>query len=145
MAFFRLWIYDSAAAERFTGRRTAQDIVVAAHCDNRCAQFELQPARLAGIKALRAEQAYIGNGFRCSDKKLYFGMVMQRSCNIRQKTELHIQTLGGKVLAGMRHHLPAQDLFHVHAGEIDRQAASGDGRLHFLFMGLETPNACMQS
>ena len=145
MPLLWLGVNHDPAAERFAGRWAAQDVVVAAHGQDGRAQFELQPAGLAGVEGIRCQQTQVGNGFGRAGIQFHFGMVVQRSRGICQQAELHIQPLGGDVLAGMRQHFAAPDLLHIHTGKVNGHPAAGDSGLFLLFVGLEAADAGMQA
>ena len=145
MTPFWLRIDHNPAAKGFTGRWTAQDIVITAYGQDGCAQFELQPAGLTGIEGIRCQEAQIGNGFGCAGKQFHFGMVVQWSGNFCQQAELHIQPLGGGVLTGTYQHFATPDLRLIHAGKVDCDPAAGESNLFLLFVGLETADPGAQT
>ena len=141
MTFGRLGIYHHTAAQGFGRGWTAQNVAVTAHRHHGVTQFQLQPARFAGIEGFAPQQTRPGHHLGSADKKFHFGGVRQRTSGIGQETKMQVHPLGGAVLSWQRQHIAALNFIHLNAGEIDRRAAARLGGLLLLAVSLQGADA----
>src|SRR5437868_11705139 len=90
----RKWIEYQTTRDRLGGRVTAQNKMIAMHCNHRSLKSQLHKATTSGRNLRRSlEHPHTAQHFRCSDVKTYSRPRTQRARRTRQHVDPNIDNL----------------------------------------------------